>query len=131
MLLQLVGKPSIRELVRNQLPYSNNDANQAVDPAKRRHLEEAMKQFKLEAEQREKSLQQMQAREGELSSQLQTEQADVEMLRRVQVVDGNGQVEDIMGGSHWCPLLENGQRIGAETEPQGFQPDDAGRRDVP
>src|SRR5580693_1874586 len=28
-------------------------------------------------------------------------------------------------------LLESGQRIGAEPEPQGFQPDDAGRRDVP
>jgi len=61
--------------IQQRLQAIENEANQAVDPAQRRHLEEAMKQFKLEAEQREKSLQQMQAREGELSSQLQTEQA--------------------------------------------------------
>jgi predicted nucleic acid-binding Zn-ribbon protein len=57
-----------------RLQAIENETNQATDPAQRRHLEEAMKEFKLEAEQREKSLQQMQAREGELTGQLQTEQ---------------------------------------------------------
>jgi predicted nucleic acid-binding Zn-ribbon protein len=57
-----------------RLQAIENETNQAADPAQRRHLEEATKEFKLEAEQREKSLQQMQAREGELTGQLQTEQ---------------------------------------------------------
>jgi hypothetical protein len=30
MLLQLVGRPSIRDLVQKQLPYANNDPDQAV-----------------------------------------------------------------------------------------------------
>jgi predicted nucleic acid-binding Zn-ribbon protein len=52
-----------------------NQGSQAVDPGQRRDLEEALKTFKLEAEQAEKSLQQMQAREGDLTGQLQTEQS--------------------------------------------------------
>jgi predicted nucleic acid-binding Zn-ribbon protein len=52
-----------------------SQVGQAVDPGQRRDLEEGLKQFKLEAEQVEKSLQQMQAREGELAGQFQTEQA--------------------------------------------------------
>jgi DNA repair exonuclease SbcCD ATPase subunit len=60
--------------IQQRLQAIENETNQAADPAQRRHLEEAMKDFKLEAEQREKSLQQMQAREGELTGQLQTEQ---------------------------------------------------------
>jgi predicted nucleic acid-binding Zn-ribbon protein len=57
-----------------RLQAIENQANQAVDPAERRRLEEGMKMFKVEAEQAEKSLQQMQAREGELIGQFQTEQ---------------------------------------------------------
>jgi predicted nucleic acid-binding Zn-ribbon protein len=60
--------------IQQRLQSIENETKQAGDPAQRRHLEEAMKDFKLEAEQREKSLQQMQAREGELTGQLQTEQ---------------------------------------------------------
>jgi len=50
-------------------------AGQAVDPGQRRDLEEVVKMSKLEAEQIEKALQQTQARDGELSGQLQTEQS--------------------------------------------------------
>jgi hypothetical protein len=60
--------------IQQRLQAIENETNQAADPAQRRHLEEATKEFRLEAEQREKSLQQMQAREGELTGQLQTEQ---------------------------------------------------------
>jgi predicted nucleic acid-binding Zn-ribbon protein len=50
------------------------DPGQATDPAKRRDLDEVSKMMKLEMEQTEKSLAQMQAHEGELTSQLQAEQ---------------------------------------------------------
>jgi chromosome segregation ATPase len=50
-------------------------ATQNTDPQKRKDLDDALSMFKLEAEQAEKSLQQIQAREGELASRLQSEQA--------------------------------------------------------
>jgi uncharacterized phage infection (PIP) family protein YhgE len=71
----LDGKRSDQPKIQQRLQAIENEANQAADPAQRRHLEEAMKEFKLEAEQREKALQQMQARDGELTGQLQTEQS--------------------------------------------------------
>jgi predicted nucleic acid-binding Zn-ribbon protein len=53
--------------IQQRLQAIENQASQAVDPTQRRDFEAAMKEFKLEAEQAEKSLQQMQAREGELA----------------------------------------------------------------
>src|SRR4029077_18073942 len=47
--------------------------------------------------------------------QLAAEQADVEALGRVQVVDGNGQVEDIMGRSHWCPRYSKTASVSARS----------------
>ena len=51
------------------------ESDQVADPGKRRDFEEMSKMLKLEIEQTEKSLQQMQAREIELAGQLQTEQS--------------------------------------------------------
>jgi predicted nucleic acid-binding Zn-ribbon protein len=51
------------------------ESDQATDPGKHRELVETSKMMKLESDQVEKSLQQMQAREGELASQLQSEQS--------------------------------------------------------
>jgi len=61
--------------IQQRLQAIENQASQAVDPTQRRDFEGALKEFKLEAEQAEKSLQQMQAREGELTGQLQAEQS--------------------------------------------------------
>lgn len=66
-----LDQPKLQERVQ----AIESQAGQAVDPAQRRDLEQGLKQFKLEAEQAEKSLLQMQAREGELAGQLQSEQA--------------------------------------------------------
>ena len=61
--------------IQQRLQAIENQASQAVDPTQRRDFEGVLKEFKLEAEQAEKSLQQMQAREGELTGQLQVEQS--------------------------------------------------------
>jgi len=61
--------------MRQRMQAMESQAGQAVDPGQRRDIEEVVKMSKLEAEQIEKSLQQMQAREGELTGQLQTEQS--------------------------------------------------------
>ena len=61
--------------IQQRVQAMENQAGQAVDPGQRRDLEEVVKMSKLEAEQNEKGLQQMQAREGELTGQLQTEQS--------------------------------------------------------
>jgi len=61
--------------IQQRLQAIESQASQAVDPGRRRELDEGLKMFKVEAEEHEKSLQQMQAREGELSGQLQTEQS--------------------------------------------------------
>ncbi len=60
--------------IQQRVQALESQAGQAVDPGQRRDLEEGVKMSKLEAEQIEKTLQQMQAREGELTGQLQTEQ---------------------------------------------------------
>lgn len=48
---------------------------QETDPNKRHDLDEALRMIKLDAEQMEKSTLQLQAREGELAGQLQSDQA--------------------------------------------------------
>ncbi|HET9320880.1 MAG TPA: hypothetical protein VFO27_13930 [Bryobacteraceae bacterium] len=58
----------------------DSQATQATDAVQRKNMEEVSKELKLEVEQAEKSLQQMQAREGELASQLQTEQGKLAEL---------------------------------------------------
>jgi chromosome segregation ATPase len=58
----------------------DSQATQAADPGKRKQFEEQIKELKLANEQSEKSLQQMQSREGELSSQHQAEQAKLAEL---------------------------------------------------
>jgi predicted nucleic acid-binding Zn-ribbon protein len=67
-------------------------AGQAVDPGQRRDLEEVVKMSKLKMEQIEKSLQPMQAREGELAGQLQTEQSRLMALN-----DRLNQIERALG----------------------------------
>ena len=65
---------SEQAMTQRRVQAIESQAGQAVDPGQRRDLEEGVKMSKLEAEQTEKALQQMQAREGELTGQLQTEQ---------------------------------------------------------
>jgi len=60
--------------IQQRVQAMEGQAGQAVDPGQRRDLEEVVKMSKLEVEQIEKSVQQMQAREGELTGQLQAEQ---------------------------------------------------------
>jgi predicted nucleic acid-binding Zn-ribbon protein len=58
-----------------RLKAIESEATQTTDPQKRKDFNDALSVLKLEAEQTEKSLQQIQAREGELASQLQAEQS--------------------------------------------------------
>jgi predicted nucleic acid-binding Zn-ribbon protein len=67
------------------------ESGQATDPGKHRELDEASKMMKLESDQVEKSLQQMQAREGELASQLQSEQS-----RLTELNDRLDQIERVL-----------------------------------
>jgi len=60
--------------IQQRLKTIDNEATQTTDPQKRKDLDDALSMFKLQAEQAEKSLLQLQAREGELVSQLQAEQ---------------------------------------------------------
>jgi chromosome segregation ATPase len=62
------------------LEQLSSAAAQATDPQMRKDFEGTLSVFKLDAEQAEKSLQQLQAREGELASQLQSEQAKLTEL---------------------------------------------------
>ncbi len=48
---------------------------QETDPAKRREIGDELKAFKLATEQSEKSIEQLQIREGELAGHLQSEQS--------------------------------------------------------
>jgi DNA repair exonuclease SbcCD ATPase subunit len=66
--------------IQQKLKTIDNEATQTTDPQKRKDLDDALRMFKLQAEQAEKSLQQLQAREGELVSQLQAEQAKLTEL---------------------------------------------------
>ena len=61
--------------IQQRVQTLDDEVNQAVDPGRRKALDDEAKMLKLESVQQEKSLQQMQAREGELMSQLQSEQA--------------------------------------------------------
>jgi chromosome segregation ATPase len=61
--------------IQQRLEATAAESDQATDPGKRRELDEVAKMLKLEIEQAEKSIQQMQAREGEFASQLQSEQS--------------------------------------------------------
>jgi len=58
-----------------RLQAVENEVTQNADPQKQKDLNAMLSMFKLETEQAEKSLQQFQAREGELTSQLQSEQS--------------------------------------------------------
>lgn len=71
---ELDRRRSDQPKIQQRLQAMESEAGQAVDPGRRRDLEEAVKMSKLEAEQTEKALQQMQAREGELTGQLQAGQ---------------------------------------------------------
>jgi hypothetical protein len=61
--------------IQQSLERLSSAAAQSTDPQKRKELEDVVSMTKLNAEQTEKSLQQMQVREGELASQLQSEQS--------------------------------------------------------
>jgi chromosome segregation ATPase len=61
--------------IHQQLQMMTDETPQITDPQKRKELDDALRMFKLQSEQAEKSLQQMQVHEGELASQLQSEQA--------------------------------------------------------
>ena len=61
--------------IQQRVQTLDDEVNQAVDPGRCKALDDEAKMLKLESVQQEKSLQQMQAREGELVSQLQSEQA--------------------------------------------------------
>jgi chromosome segregation ATPase len=61
--------------IQQQLERLSAAAAQATDPQKQKEFDDALNMTKLNAEQAEKSLQQMQLHEGELASQLQSEQA--------------------------------------------------------
>jgi predicted nucleic acid-binding Zn-ribbon protein len=58
-----------------RLQGMENEVTQTTDPQKQKDLNAMLSIFKLETEQGEKFLQQIQAREGELMSQLQSEQS--------------------------------------------------------
>jgi len=73
-----------RELDRNReaqqkrqqrLEQVSSAASSTADPQQRKDFDAVLSEVKLQAEQAEKSLQQMQVREGELASQLQSKQA--------------------------------------------------------
>jgi len=66
--------------VQQRLQAIDQEATQATEPQKRKDLNDALSMFKVEADQTEKALQQMQSREGELASQLQSEQAKLTEL---------------------------------------------------
>jgi predicted nucleic acid-binding Zn-ribbon protein len=66
--------------IQQRLQSLDNNPSQITDPRQRKELDEALKIFKLEAEQSEKSVQQLQARESELMSQFQAEQTKLTEL---------------------------------------------------
>jgi len=66
--------------IQQHLESLSSAATSATDPQQRKDFEAQLSIFKMEAEQAEKSLQQMQLRESELSSQLQSEQAKLTEL---------------------------------------------------
>lgn len=61
--------------LQQRLEATAAETDQATDLSRRRQLEEESKMLKFETEQAEKSMQQMQSREGELAGQLQSEQS--------------------------------------------------------
>lgn len=61
--------------IQQRLELVAAQSDQVTDPGGRRHFEEESKTLKLDIDQAEKSVQQMQAREGELAGQLQSEQS--------------------------------------------------------
>jgi len=61
--------------MQQHLPSLEAEVSQETDPSRQRDLGERLKFSKLQSEQVEKSTQQMQTREGELASQLQSEQS--------------------------------------------------------
>jgi DNA repair exonuclease SbcCD ATPase subunit len=74
--------------MRQRLDTVAAESDQLTDPAKRRENDETTKMLKLDIEQSEKLTQQLQAREGELASQLQSEQ-----LRLSELNDRLDQIE--------------------------------------
>lgn len=66
--------------IQQRLQSLDNNASQITDPRQRKELDEVLKISKLEAEQSEKSAQQLQARESELMSQFQAEQTKLTEL---------------------------------------------------
>ncbi len=61
--------------IQQRLEHVSSAAAAIADPQQRKDYDLVLKEVKLQSEQAEKSLQQMQVREGELASQLQFEQA--------------------------------------------------------
>src|SRR5712692_9571580 len=61
--------------IQQRLEQVSSAAAETADPQQRKDFDVVVKEVKLQSEQAEKSLQQLQVREGELASQLQSEQA--------------------------------------------------------
>jgi len=61
--------------IQQRLEQVSSAASSTADPQQRKDFDAVLSEVKLQAEQAEKSLQQMQVREGELASQLQSKQA--------------------------------------------------------
>jgi len=72
---EIEHRQSEQPRLQQQLESLESHASTTTDPSQRRELEDVLKMQKVAAEQGQKSLQQVQAREGELASQLQSEQS--------------------------------------------------------
>jgi chromosome segregation ATPase len=66
--------------IQQGLQFIDNAVTQTADPEKRKNLNDELGRLKQEAEQAEKSVQQSQAREGELANQLQSERVKLTEL---------------------------------------------------
>ena len=67
---------------------------------------------------------------GVAPGQLATQAADVERLRLVEIVDRDGQMEDVAALPHDTALFEALEGVGPEAEPDRLEPEERGRRDV-
>jgi chromosome segregation ATPase len=72
---QIEELQSARARLADRIQNLESEAPQTADPTERKRMNEELKSFRPEVEQFQKSEQQLRAREGELASQLQSEQA--------------------------------------------------------
>lgn len=78
---------------RQRLDNVQQEFDQTSDVQRRKELTDAVNMFKLQAEQTEKTIEQLQAREGELAGQLQVEQSKLAELN-----DRLDRLERVLGG---------------------------------